>query len=222
MRSSIALLATLALTTSLSAARVQYRISVPRAKAPVVDGKVGTAEWKGAVHIALLNNEAEAMLLHDGNYLYVAIVGIQPGIASVCAQGKSGVRILHASAALGTAAFDFAEGKWKLAREFTWTNRDTGESAAAMADRETFLKSSGWFANTSPTAMKTREYQIPVRGQKEIPLAIGYHTYTPTQQTYAYWPVNLEDSCADAELAAGHTDGVYEFEPSQWGVVQLK
>jgi hypothetical protein len=220
MNRVLALIVTLSLSLAVFAAN---RVVAPRvSNAPIVDGRVSSAEWKGATHLALSENEGEALLLHDGNYLYVGIVGLKPGIGSVCAQGRTGVRILHASAALGTAAFELEEGKWKLTRGFSWTNRDTGESAEAMADREKMIKTSGWFANTSRTAQATREYQIPVRGQNEVPLVIGFHTFTPEQQKFSYWPATIEDGCADPDLASGHTDGVFTFDPSKWGVVVLK
>lgn len=223
MHRSLALLSALALTTSLSAAGGPNRIEVPRTtRSPIVDGRIGADEWKGATHIGLSDNQTEALLLSDGNYLYVGISGLQPGIGSVCVQGKTGVRVLHASAALGAAAFELEAGKWKMTRGFNWSNRDTGKSPQAMADRKNMLTTSGWFANTSPTAITQREYQIPIRGKEQVPLTVGYYTFTPQVQKFGHWPANLEDDCADSELAGGFTDREYSFDPSKWGVVILK
>jgi hypothetical protein len=220
MNRVLALIVTLSLSLAVSAAD---RVVAPRvSNPPIIDGKVSSSEWKGATHLALSENEGEALLLHDGNYLYVGIVGLKPGIGSVCVPVRTSVAILHASAALGAAVFDLEEGKWKLTRGFTWTNRDTGQSAEAMADREKMIKTTGWFANTSRTAQATREYQISVRGKREMPLVIGFHTFTPEQQKFSYWPATIEDGCADPDLASGHTDGVFTFDPSKWGVVELK
>jgi hypothetical protein len=223
MSRSLALLSALALATSLVAAGRPNRIEVPRTgRAPIVDGRIGADEWKGATHIALSDNQTEALLLSDGSYLYVGIRGLKPGIGSVCVQGKTGVRVLHASAALGTAAFELEAGKWRMTRGFNWSNRDTSKSPAAMADRKNMLTTSGWFANTSPTAIMQREYQVPIRGKEQISLAVGYYTFTPEMQKFGYWPANLEDDCADGELASGFTDREYSFDPSKWGVVVLK
>ena len=223
MHRPITLILSLSLSIALSANDSRSRVIAPRvAKPPVVDGQVNPVEWKGATHVALTEGQGEALLLHDGNYLYVGIIGFRPGIGSLCVKGKSGIRVLHASAALGTAAFEPEEGKWRLTRPFTWTNRDTGKSAEAMADRQTMLTTSAWFANASPTAITMREYQVPARNQTEVPIVISFFTYTKEQQRLGYWPANIEDDCVDVELAGGFTDRDYTFDPSKWGVVVLK
>jgi hypothetical protein len=217
----IALIAALAATLALSAADAPIR--VPRtSKPPVIDGKVNAAEWKSATRIPLGHNDGQAMLIHDGTFLYVALVGAKPGIGSLCVRGRTGVRILHASAALGTAAFEPENGKWKMTRGFTWTNRDTGDSEAAMADRKKMLTTEGWFANTSAAVTTEREFQIPVRGQKEVPLVLNFVSYTPEEQKVYYWPPTIEDDCADVELASGFTAREYTFDPTKWGVVTLE
>lgn len=215
---------TLALSFSLALfASAPHRVVVNRVgRPPVVDGKVNPVEWKHATHVALSEGQGEALLLHDGNYLYVGIIGFRPGIGSVCLPNRNGVVVLHASAALGTAAFEQTDGKWRMTHPFNWTNRDTGKSPEAMAEREKFLTSKGWFANTSPTALIMREYQLPIRGKQEVPLTIGFYTYTPDQQILGYWPPNLEDDCADADLAGGFTDREFTFDPAKWGLVVLK
>jgi len=222
MHRSIALILAFSFSLALFAAD-PVRIVVNRvAKPPVVDGKVNPVEWKGAKHVMLSEGQGEALLVHDGNYLYVGIVGFRPGIGSLCTTGKNGIFVLHASAALGTAAFEQTDGKWRLTHPFAWTNRDTGKSAEAMADREKFLNAKGWFANSSPTAQLMREYQLPIRGKEEVPLTISFYTYTQDQQLLGYWPANLEDDCADAELAGGFTDREFTFDPSKWAVVVLQ
>jgi hypothetical protein len=223
MHRPITLILTLSLSIAISAADSLTRVVAPRvAKAPVIDGKVNPVEWKAATHISLSEGQGEALLMHDGNYLYVGIIGYRPGVGSLCVRGRTGIRVLHASAALGTAAFEPEEGKWRLTRPFTWTNRDTGKSPEAMADREKFLTTSGWFANTSPMATLMREYQVPARNQTEVPLVISFYTYTPEQQKLGYWPPTMEDDCVDAELVGGFTDRDYAFDPAKWGIVVLK
>lgn len=223
MRRSIALTAAITLCVTLFAADDPNRIAVPRiSTAPTIDGTINRMEWKGAVRVPLSGNQGYALLTHDGNFLYVGLVGAKPGVASLCTRGKSGVRVFHASAALGTAAFLQEKGKWRMTRGFTWTNRDTGKSEAAIADRNKTLATTAWFANTSPTATVEREYQISVRGLREVPLTITFFTYTPEEQKLHYWPASLEDDCADSELAGGFTDREYTFDPSKWGLLVLQ
>jgi hypothetical protein len=223
MHRSIALLTALSLSLLLSADEVENRIGVPRVSdAPVIDGKVSQKEWRAASRVVLGSNQGHALLMHDGNYLYIGLVGSRAGIGSVCMRGKTGVRVLHASAALGTAAFEQENKKWRLTRGFTWTNRDTGDSPAALEERKKMLSTDGWFANTSAAAAPEREYQVPIRGHKEVPIVIGFMSFTPEQEKFFYWPGSVEDDCAEAQLARGFTDREYTFNPDDWGVAVLE
>lgn len=222
MLRTIVLITATSLAATLFAAEAPKRIEVPRTRRPpLIDGNPNRTEWKGAARVAL-GDGAFAMLLNDGTFLYVALVGMKPGTGSVCTSTKTGVRILHASAALGTATFEPQKGKWIVTRPFTWTNRDTGPSPAAQAERKKMIATEGWFANTSRTAMLEREYQIAVRGLREVPLTLGFFTYTPKVQRLSYWPTTLEDDCANADLAGGFTDGELTFDPAKWGIAELK
>jgi hypothetical protein len=222
MRNATALLFSLLVSFSLFAATPTQRVEVPSTgKAPVIDGKITSLEWKGAAHVSLGKN-GYALLLHDENFLYVGLVSAKPGVGSLCVQGRTGVRVLHASAALGTAAYEEENGKWRMTRGFTFTNRDTGNSPEALADRKKMLSTEGWFANTSVTAMPEREYQIPARGKKEMPLVLSFVTYTPDEQKVFYWPATIADDCGDVELTSGFTEREYSFDPKRWGVAVLK
>jgi hypothetical protein len=220
MRRPIALIATFLLT--LSALAAAPRIAVPRtAKAPKIDGTLAANEWKGAVRVRLGDN-AHALLLHDGKFLYVAMVGRQPGTSSVCAMGGKQVLVLHSSAALGTASFAPEKDKWRMTRGFIWTNRDTSGTPTAMAERKKTLDTDGWFANTSPTFTRDREYVMRIGNQREIPLTLGFLSFTGKEQRLYYWPEDVVDACADVELASGYTDREYVFEPKTWGVAELQ
>ncbi len=225
MRRSLSLLASLLFSLALFAAPPPspHRIGAPRVTvAPVIDGEINAREWQGAVRVQLSGNLGNALLMHDDNYLYVGIEGAKAGSGSICVRGKTGVRVLHASAALGTAAFEPEQGKWRLTRGFTWTNRGSDDKAVALAERKKFLSTDGWFANTQYAVTTEREYQIPIRGLKEVPMTIGFFTFTRREKKFNYLAPTLEDDCADAELAGGFTDREYTFDPDQWGVVILQ
>ena len=220
MRRPIALIATFLLTLAAHAAVPQ--IAVPRAmKAPEIDGTLSPNEWKGAVRVRL-GAKGHALLLHDGNNLYIALVGREPGISTVCALGGKDVLILHASAALGTAVFTQDNNKWLLKRGFTWTNRDTSQSSGALMEKRKTLRAEGWFANTSPTTLTDREFVMHVGTQQQIPLVLGHMIFTPKEQRLYYWPEEVVDGCADLELAGGYTDREYTFDPDTWGLAILQ
>jgi hypothetical protein len=219
MRSLVLLLLLLLAASSLSAAQ---RLEVPRGKTtPKIDGTVGATEWKSAVRVRIDDN-THALLQHNGTYLFIALVAHTGGSASICTTNGTDVQILHASAALGSAAFAKQGDKWTMTRGFTWTNRDTGETAEAMAARKTFLDAQNWFANATPYFSTEREYQIRVSGRTEIPLVLSFLSFKSQNDSHLhYWPSRLEDSCADRDLAGGWEDGVYTFAPETWGVAVL-
>jgi len=214
----------LALLLAVSAFAAPKKIEVPRgAKTPNVDGDVNAAEWAKAARV-YLGTGGHVLLQHNGTYLFVAFVGKRPGIGSVCTAAKDGrLRVLHASAALGTAEWTKQNAKWTLARGFTWTNRDTGKSAAAMAERKQFLGAEGWFANTHPAGQQQREYQIRIDGRKEIPIVLAFMSWVkPEQFDLNAWPDDVYDGCAELDLASGSTEAAYTFEPETWGVAVLQ
>jgi hypothetical protein len=224
MRRPIALIATLllSLTASAEPRSVAPRIKVPRAIAsPKIDGKINSGEWRGAVRLKV-SETVQAMLVHDGAFLYIALVGRTPGIGSLCTMSGEDVLVLHASAALGTARFEREKKAWRMTRGFTFTNRDTSDNPTAQLEKKATLNAEGWFANTSRTSLPVREYQLHVAAQRQIPLTLGFMTYTEQDQTYSYWPNAVVDGCAESMLASGHTDMDYVFDPATWGVAELE
>jgi hypothetical protein len=58
--------------------RSEATISVPRARAVVIDGTLEEAEWRGSAVVR--RREGEVLLRHDGKYLYIGVR--RPGAAS--------------------------------------------------------------------------------------------------------------------------------------------
>lgn len=212
----------LALVLLSSSAHAAVRLQVPHVPTtPKIDGAVSPKEWKGAVRVRV-GDGAHALLQHNGQFLFIALVGRNVGVASLCTQRGKDVRVLHASGALGTAIYEPADKKWSMKQGFTFTNRDTGASAEAMAERKKFLTAEGWFANTLEQMVPQREFQIRTEGRREIPLVLGFLGFQTAQRSRMYyWPDTLTDDCGSPELAAGATDVEYAFDPSHWGVAVL-
>jgi hypothetical protein len=214
----------LLLATAVHAADKPPRIEVPRAsKTPVIDGKVNTTEWTRAARVPLMDG-GHALLLHTSNYLYVAMVSRRAGVGSVCTTTTANrVRVLHSSAALGTAFFTKDAAKWTLAQGFTFTNRDTGNTPAAKKERSDFLSKEGWFANTDPKGLVQREFQIRLDDRSELPIVLSYMTFVkPKVYDLDVWPETVVDGCAELDLAGGWTDREYTFSPETWGVAVLQ
>lgn len=222
MARSLAALVLLLASTAHAAVK-PVRIDVPRTmRRPVVDGRIGSAEWTRAARVQLMDG-GHALLLHDGTYLYVGLVARRAAAGSVCTMNGDQVRVLHASAALGTALFDRRDGTWALTQGFTFTNRDTGNSQAAHADRKQFLGTQGWFANAHPAGQLQREYQIRLAGRNEVPLVLSLMSWVKADEyDLDVWPDSVVDGCAELDLAGGWTDREYTFAPESWGVAAMQ
>ena len=55
------------------------------------------------------------------------------------------IRVLHASASLGTAVYERSGEHWNAVQEFAWRCRD---GQTSDQDRARFLEEEGWFATT--------------------------------------------------------------------------
>ncbi len=219
---SLAALA-LVFASAVHAADKPARVEVPRAQqSPTVDGKVGSTEWTKAARVPLMDG-GYALLLHNTTYLYVAFVGRRAGIGSVCTTNKDRVRVLHASAGLGTAWYIKNDAKWKLAQGFTFTNRDTGDTPEAKKERREFLAKEGWFANTDPAGQPQREFQIRLDDRSELPIVLSFMTFLkPKEYDLDVWPATVVDGCAELDLAGGWTEREYTFAPETWGLAVLQ
>ncbi|HEX8254698.1 MAG TPA: hypothetical protein VF846_16260 [Thermoanaerobaculia bacterium] len=200
------------------------RVSVPRVQAvPTIDGKLSPKEWTSARQVALADG-AHARLQHDGRFLYIALIGKRAGIGSICTPNgtQSQVRVLHASAGLGTAVYDKKGDKWSLTRGFTFTNRDTSNSQTGIKDKKAFLAAEGWFANTHPAGTMEREYQLPIGGRREVPLVLSFMSFLgPNELDLDAWPETVTDACVELDLAGGWTEREYTFAPETWGIAVI-
>ena len=70
-----------------------------------LDGRVDSLEWKKATSYPL-QHSGEVKIMSDQNYIYVAVKGGSRGWSHVYAKRGATVRVLHASAALGTAVYE--------------------------------------------------------------------------------------------------------------------
>jgi hypothetical protein len=202
----------------------KQRIEVPRApqKPPYVNGSVTSAEWARAARV-FLGDGGHALLLHDRTFLYIALVGTQPGVASVCTSSAPGrVSVLHASGSLGAARFEKSGAKWTLTRPFTMVKSAATSDVEAEADRKKFLQAEAWYASTNPTFVKQREYQLRIGGRTEIPLVLAFISAVKSDEyDLDAWPSTVYDGCVELGLAGGSSEGTFTFEPESWGVAVL-
>ena len=183
------------------------------AGAPTIDGNVTEQEWTGAQR-AKLEGGGELRLMAQGKFLFIAIRGPRPGLASVCvAQGKT-VRILHASAAIGDAIFERWGDMWMKRKEFEWTLRDSPRSPEPSQEvKAEWLGKSGWLANASAAGSPVREFKILSKDVEWIGMTF---LATENPMAVAYWPSTMHDDCRSLKIPQGYLPDTARFDPSSW------
>ena len=150
-------------------------------------------------------------MMHDGDFLYLAVRSRRLGYGSICVAEDDEISILHASAALGTAVFEKDQDGWQRTRQFEWCCRSTEDSP----ERQAHLKEEGWMASTgnmgSPNEM---EYQIATHG-RALTLAVVYQQ-GPNRHTALWWPKNLDDGCLELVSIPDDPPERLSFEPGAW------
>jgi hypothetical protein len=205
-----------------SAAASGPELAVPFGAAPTVDGTVGEAEWAGAATIAL---ERSVMLrfLHDGAQVYMAISGLMPPTESAFAclfvAEPEHVRVLHASAKLGSAIYTVGADQRYQPRSKTYAWRPGDE----------MMRDEGWLATTVSAANhRQQEFALtfaalglPDRARR---IALGYFhvdpSVRPAQPGALVWPVGLDDAVANIQLLGGFNPDDLSFDPSRWVVLR--
>ncbi|MBN1858176.1 hypothetical protein JW848_03110 [Candidatus Bipolaricaulota bacterium] len=137
---------------------------IPQGQAATIDGTIHEQEWADALSVELPRS-VTLHLKHRDGWLYIGIRADQLGmfVGNVCVIRDHELYILHSSAALGTAVYQWTGSAWTLARDFVWRCRALGFSPAAIQDRQSFLEQEGWLASISYLGVpEEMEYQVSV------------------------------------------------------------
>jgi hypothetical protein len=196
-------------------------LAVPFGAAPTVDGTVGEAEWARAATVAL---ERGVMLrfLHDGERVYMAISGLAPpesAFACLLIAEPEHIRVLHASAKLGSAIYTAGADQRYQPRSKTY----------AWRPGEELMRDEGWLATTVSEANRRQQefaltfaaLGLPDRARR---IALGYFhvdpAARPAQPGAMVWPAGLDDAVANVQLLGGFNPDALSFEPSRWVVLR--
>ena len=117
-------------------------VEIPEGPAPVVDGTIEPGEWAEAVGTAL-DDGTGVRWMHAGGSLYVGIDGDEVGAVNLVLAGGDEVRMLHSSAALGSAVYVRENGARRMECGFEWCCRSRTDGTDAVA----LFESEGWTAN---------------------------------------------------------------------------
>ena len=115
---------------------------VPAGAVPEIDGILEPDEWSNSV-VLPMSDGALLHLQHNNEVLYVAVEEADVGSVNIIIATDSDVRILHSSAALGSARYLPGSSVWSLDHGFSWCCRRGSEDSA----RATLFAAEGWEAN---------------------------------------------------------------------------
>jgi hypothetical protein len=163
-------------------------------QAPTIDGVVGADEWAGARVERV--EDVTLRFRSDAKRLYIAVERAQPtAFACVFVAREGMVRVLHASAKLGSATY--VDGK-PQSKDYAW------KDAATMQREE------GWHATT----MKSPAVQEFAIDRAQLgPIAIGIFV---APDRVVVWPPGLRDGVANVELVAGFNPDGVTFDTAKW------
>lgn len=186
-----------------------------------LDGRVEEAEWKAASTQQLEGGGTVQLMIRD-NLLYLGIRGPAEGMAHVCAGASDEVRILHLSAAVGSAVYRRTGDSWKLQTPFSWSLRDTALTGAPANARTAYLQKEGWVGSVSKMGSPTDREVIIDRARFKSPLrlAVAYVATTNGEPGgVSRWP-DIRDSCTDQKSVAGHLPDSAQFLVNDWALVR--
>lgn len=202
-----------------------FVIKVPRGPAPVIDGRIEEAEWRGAA-VERLDNGLTTRLRHDGQFLFLAVSSTAEGFPSVCIARADTVRILHASAALGAVTYTSRDGRWSTTdTAFGYGMRNTALTDGAREERKLYLAQHGWVGSTARMGQgRSHELQVSLAMLGPTPrIALGYFRMAGAGDRVT-WPAFLADStegCAELRLIQGWVVERPRFEPALYLELEL-
>jgi len=198
-----------------SLAQTAERITVPRGSPPIINGRISTDEWAGSAE-ARLSDESRVLLRHDGRFLYIAIVGTKPGFPSVCVARGDSIRILHSSAALGSALYVRDGDEWQQRQKLNFSLRSGDVSETGMKAIADYISANGWVATNSAMSPSQREMQISLSmlEQGDPRLSLGY--YLANDGPVLSWPAHADDGCTATKTVQGWLPPTLAFRTAGW------
>lgn len=210
----------LGLLAALALVPAQLDLRVPRASAPAIDGRLDDAEWAASFR-EQTRGGLQVRLQQDATSLFIGVTSPGSGFVSVCLASGERVRILHASAALGSVNYKRGDaGDWEAAEiNFAYGMRNTALDATAVSERRAYLAKHGWVASTARMGGgHVQEVQVALRGVTPgTRLALAYYL-TSGAGSVLYWPEAMAptDGCTDLQLVRGTVPTRLRFDPGRW------
>ena len=190
---------------------------VPQGQAPLIDGTRAPGEWENA-RVEAFADGSELLLMVDSGYFYLGIRSNTPEmiVGNIFVHQGDEIRILHTSAALGTAIYQEDGEGWQQTQAFDWRCRRTDSSEAAQAERDAFLQDADWVSiNSRMGTPNELEFKIQ-RSNQPIRLAANLVRSSAPDVKIA-WPSDLDDDCTSP--TPGGLPAQMRFSPEQWAAL---
>jgi hypothetical protein len=140
-----------------------------------------------------MSDGATIHLMYGDETLYVAVAGHDIGAVNVVIATDDEVRILHSSAALGSALYLLRANTWELSQGFSWCCRSTSDESErqALFDAESWQASIGFAGEPGVV-----EYAIALPWQGAA-LAVSS---IRNDEDKGFWPAELSAEAGDQLL----------------------
>jgi hypothetical protein len=184
---------------------------VTGAAAPVIDGTIGDDEWTGATAVTM-DDGMQLRFLQSGGYVYVGIAAAEIGAANLLVAAGDVVRVLHSSAALGSARYEPDFGVWALTKDFDWCCRDVAD----VESRADLLAREGWQANIGYAGTSGHvEYQVLIEDGSPVALS-----YVLRDGTVAVWPADLDEAARQSLYGQRKETETFRFD--RWATLHTR
>lgn len=164
---------------------------VPHGAVPTIDGAIEASEWADGA-VTAMDDGTELRWLHADGFLYLGVRADAMGAANLVVAEGDQVRVLHSSAALGSAVYRRQEdGTWRLEHDFEWCCRSVSDAGS----RGSLLENEGWVASTGYAGAPGHvEYRLML-GAPGLQVAVSY---VSADGSVAFWPVDLPVGAREA------------------------
>jgi hypothetical protein len=180
---------------------------VPAGEPPVLDGTLSPGEWDGAA-VATMDDGTDLLWLHGDGSLYVGFRHDRVGAVNLLVDDGERVRVLHSSAALGSAIhLPAGDGTWALDQDFDWCCRNVSDTEGldGLWDDE------GWVATIGYAGERGEvEFRV-LLGEGDLRVAVSY---VVTLDEVGFWPAGLPPEAR--EPLYGVREDVEVFTPDLW------
>ena len=202
---------------------------VPAGRAPVLDGKIETDEWRDAAVIARAGagtpDEVQLLAKHAAGKLYLGVRVPRTAISTLAlARDEKHVVVFHTSQALGSVDYTLDAAVWKRGDDFTWRCKDAADTEVNRTERKEHLEQQHWYATTMKMGVGQAEFalaapfvEIAADGTTKVRLALSLFGASTFRA-----PEKLADSVRNTSLQMGSAPAELAFAPKDWLVLRLE